>query len=280
MRPARPGPKSLVARIRIDPASIAGTVNNSIVAERVDVLSALRRSYLFEDVTTDDLRPLAATTVVRRLVPREILWPIGAPADEICVAVSGEVKATVVNLDGDEVIHSVYGPGMTFGEPGFFAVDHVRIVETLAVSHSAVLLLHRRELVPFMRRHDKVKDRALEALASNTRWQTTMISALSSRPLVDRLILRLLELADTNPDRAAPGAPALTPKISQTTLAAMVGVSRENVNRALAVLVSRGSIRREGGRYVLVDEAALREQATRDWPMSNRRDRRIDLDGP
>jgi hypothetical protein len=57
---------------------IAGTVNNSIVAERVDVLSALRRSYLFEDLTTDHLRPLAATTVVRRLVPREVLWPIGA----------------------------------------------------------------------------------------------------------------------------------------------------------------------------------------------------------
>jgi CRP-like cAMP-binding protein len=204
------------------------------VASRVDVLSALRKSYLFEDVTTDDLRPLAATTVVRRLVPREVLWPIGAPAHQICVAASGEVRSTVVDLDGDEVIHSVYGPGMTFGEPGFFAVDHVRIVETLAVQHSVVLLLHRRELVPFMRLH---------------------------------------------PDRAA-GALALTPKISQSTLAAMVGVSRENVDRALAALVSRGSIRREGGRYVLVDEAALRQQVTRDWPMSNRRDRRIDLERP
>jgi CRP-like cAMP-binding protein len=168
---------------------------------------------------------------------------------------------------------------MTFGEPGFFAVDHVRIVETLAVQHSAVVVLHRRELVPFMRRHPEVKDRALEALASNTRWQTTMISALSSRPLADRLILRLLELADTNPDRAA-GSPAFTPKISQSTLAAMVGVSRENVNRALAALVSGGAIRREGGRYVLIDETTLREQVTRDWPMSIRRDRRTDLEHP
>ena len=181
------------------PPEPAPTVNTAKVAARVDILSALRRSYLFEDLTTDDLRSLAATAVVRRLVPREVLWPIGAPADEICVAASGEVKATVVNLDGDEVIHSVYGPGMTFGEPGFFAIDHVRIVETSAVQHSAVVVLHRRELAPFMQRHPEVKDRALEALASNTRWQTTMISALSSRPLADRLILRLLELADTNP---------------------------------------------------------------------------------
>lgn len=247
------------------------------MTDRVDVVSALSRSYLFEDLTADDLQPLADRAVVRRLVPRETLWQIGDPAEEIAVAVSGELKVSVVNLDGDEFIHSVYGPGMTFGEPGFFAVDRVRIVELLAVEASVVVLLHRRELVPFMRRHIEVKDRALEALASNTRWQTTMISALSTRPLVDRLILRLLELADTNPARGA-GTRAQTPKISQTTLAAMVGVSRENVNRALATLVSRGAIRREEGRYVLMNEPGLRLEATKDWPISSRRDRRTDLE--
>jgi CRP/FNR family transcriptional regulator, cyclic AMP receptor protein len=249
------------------------------VAEQVDVVAALSRSYLFEDLSAEDLQPLADRTVVRRLVPREAVWRIGEPADEITVVVAGELKVSVVNLDGDEVIHLVVGPGMTTGEPGFFAADPVRIVEVLAVDPSIVLLLHRRELGPFMQRHVEVKDRALEALASNTRWQTTMISALSTRPLLDRLILRLLELAETNPDRGA-GAPAQTPKISQTTLAAMVGVSRENVNRALSALVARGSIRREDGRYVLVDEAGLRQEATRDWAMSSLRDRRVDPGQP
>ena len=249
------------------------------MAERVDVLSVLSRSYLFEDLTVEDLQPLADRAVVRRLVRGEALWRIGEPADEIGVVVSGEMKVSVVNIDGDEIIHFVHGPGMTMGEPGFFAVDRNRIVELLAVEPSVMVLLHRRELVPFMRQHVEVKDRALEALASNTRWQTTMISALATRPLVDRLILRLLELAETNPDRKA-GAAARTPKISQTTLAAMVGVSRENVNRALAVLISRGTIRREAGRYVLIDEARLRREATKDWPMSSRRDRRIEPKQP
>jgi DNA-binding GntR family transcriptional regulator len=52
----------------------------------------------------------------------------------------------------------------------------------------------------------------------------------------------------------------MTPKISQSTLAAMVGVSRENVNRVLSALAAEGSIRRDNGRYVLVDEERLR------WP--------------
>jgi hypothetical protein len=37
----------------------------------------------------------------------------------------------------------------------------------------------------------------LEKLASNERWQTTMISSLATKPLQDRVLLRLLELADS-----------------------------------------------------------------------------------
>jgi DNA-binding GntR family transcriptional regulator len=69
---------------------------------------------------------------------------------------------------------------------------------------------------------------------------------------------------------------AATPKISQSTLAAMVGVSRENVNRALSGLTVDGAIRQEDGRYILVDEERLRREISRDWPLAGRRDRRVD----
>ena len=144
-----------------------------------------------------------------------------------------------MDADGDEVVHFLHGPGMTFGEPGFFAVDHRRDRRGgRRRRRSVVIRLGRRELEPFMARHPSIKDRVLEKLASNKRWQTTMISSLLSRSLTDRLVLRLLELVDSN---AGPRAGlAVTPKISQSTLAAMVGVSRENVNRALSALVGGG----------------------------------------
>ena len=171
-------------------------------------------------------------------------------------------------------MHFLHGRGMTVGEPGFFAVDHRRVVEVVAVAPSVVIRLGRRELEPFMTRYPSIKDRVLEKLASNSRWQTTMISSLMSRSLTDRLVLRLLELVDPVPERG-PGL-STTPKISQSTLAAMVGVSRENVNRALSALAAEGSIRRESGRYVLVDEERLRREVARDWPLAARRDRRLD----
>jgi len=49
------------------------------------------------------------------------VWHAGDPAEELYVVVSGEVKDCLVGMDGNEVIHFVHGPGMTLGEPGFFA---------------------------------------------------------------------------------------------------------------------------------------------------------------
>jgi CRP/FNR family cyclic AMP-dependent transcriptional regulator len=240
-----------------------------------DFLAGLSRSYLFEGLTSEQLESLPTTTL--RVGRGESVMHVGDPADEILVVLSGELKSFVTDADGYEVVHFVHGPGMTVGEPGYFSVERTRIVEVVAVVPSVVIRIHRRDLTPFMEPHSSVKDRALEGLASNTRWQTTMISSLATRPLTDRLVLRLLELVDSSPERL-PGE-AVTPKISQSTLAAMIGVSRENVNRALAVLMAGGAIRQENGRYVLVDEARLRREVSRDWPLAARRDRRTDLLG-
>jgi CRP-like cAMP-binding protein len=244
------------------------------MGEPVDVVPGLARSYLFEDLDDADLAPLAARARTRRLVRGECVWRLGDSADEIGVVLSGEVKSSVVDVDGNEVVHFVHGPGMTIGEPGFFAVDHHRIVEVVAVAPAELIMLGRNLLVPFLARHPSIKDRALEGLASNTRWQTTMIASQLRRSLADRIGLRLLELVDSSRGRVE-GLPA-TPRISQSTLAGMIGVSRENVNRALAMLVTAGLVRQDAGRYVIVDEAALRARIERDGPTAQRRDRRLD----
>jgi CRP-like cAMP-binding protein len=240
-----------------------------------DVLAGLARSYLFEDLTREQLEPLAAVVTTRELVRGEAVCRPGDPADEIYVIMSGEIKDSVVDADGCEVVHFVHGAGMTLGEPGFFAVDRVRIVEVIAIAPTVIIRLGRRELVPFMAEHPSIKDRALEGLASNSRWQTTLVSSLATRSLTDRLVLRLLELVDSSPERQA--GLAVTPKISQSTLASMIGVSRENVNRALAALTTDGVIRQDKGRYVLVDEERLRREVSLGvGPLARRRDRRDD----
>ncbi|MCU1617233.1 MAG: transcriptional regulator, Crp/Fnr family [Frankiales bacterium] len=242
------------------------------------MLGGLTRSYLFDGLTREQLEPLAATATTRTAVRGEYVCHLGDPAHDLYVILSGEVKTSVTDAEGVEVIHRVHGPGMTLGEPGFFAVERTRIVDVVAITPCVLIRLSRRELTPFLQLHPSVKDRALEGLASASRWQTTVISSLLSRSLADRLLLRLLELVDSSPERRS--GLAATPKISQSTLAGMVGVSRENVNRVLSALAIDGAIRQDNGRYVVLDEARLRRELARDWPLARSRDHRLPVETP
>ena len=56
---------------------------------------------------------------------------------------------------------------------------------------------------------------------------------------------------------------------------ALAATRFEFSHRALAGLATDGAIRRDGGRYVLVDEARLRRELARDWPLAWRRDQRF-----
>lgn len=250
-------------------AATRASAHTDAVRDSSEILRGLARSYLFDGMAETVLAPLAAVVTTRRYVRGEYVWRLGDPAEEICVVLEGEVKDSVTDADGFELIHFVHGTGMTFGEPGFFAVDRHRVVENVALEPSELILMRRRELQPFIDRYPVIKDRVLERLASDLRWQSLMIMSVYRRSLADRVALRLLELVDSSND----GEP-VTPKISQSTLASMIGVSRENVNRALAGLVSDGLVRYESGRYMIVDAAALRDRIGSDWPSVLRRDRR------
>jgi CRP/FNR family cyclic AMP-dependent transcriptional regulator len=233
------------------------------VDERREVAGCLLRSYSFEGMTAEQVEPLARVSAVRRLVRGEYVWHAGDPAEELYVVLSGEVKDCLVDMDGNEVIHFTYGPGMTFGEPGFFAQERYRILDVIAMMPTALIRLTRGDLGPFLEQHGVVKDHVLERLASDARFETNLISSLLTQPLAQRLVLRLLELIDPAAE-SEPGQ-AVTPKITQSTLAAMIGVSRENVNRALGALALV---------CVLTDAERLRREVAQGWPLGLRRDRR------
>jgi CRP-like cAMP-binding protein len=83
---------------------------------RDDIVAALTGSYLFGALPGDVIAALAATATVRRLSRNEALFEPGDAADEIYVVLAGQLKDSVINLDGDEVVHFVFDPGKTVGE--------------------------------------------------------------------------------------------------------------------------------------------------------------------
>jgi CRP-like cAMP-binding protein len=242
----------------------------------LDRVSLLLGTYLFEDLSPAELEPLARAVGVRNVARGEYVNHVGDPAEEVYIVASGQLKDSIVTEDGDELVHTFYGAGMLIGEPGFFAAERNRVMAVVAVEPTTVLILGRDALEPFLERHPHVLTRALEGLASVARNQTLLIATLSRRTLPERLLFRLVELADTNvPSEKGAG---MTPKISQSTLAAMVGVTRENVNRALGALAAEGIIRIEGGAYVLPDLERLRAEISNGSPSLIRLNRRTELE--
>jgi CRP/FNR family transcriptional regulator len=242
----------------------------------LDRVSLLLRTYLFEDLSPAELEPLARAATIRRVERGEYVHHVGDQADELFLVASGQMKDSIVTEDGDELVHSFFGPGMLIGEPGYFATERNRVMAVLAVEPTTILVLGRDALEPFLQRHPGVVTRALEGLASVARNQTLLIAMLSRRTLQERLLFRLVELADTNAPREQ--GTGVTPKISQSTLAAMVGVTRENVNRALNALAADGVIRIEGGSYVLPDLERLRAEISNGSPTLTRLNRRTELE--
>jgi CRP-like cAMP-binding protein len=240
----------------------------------LDRVSLLLGTYLFGDLSPAELEPLARATTIRDLVRSERVFNVGDPADAIYVVVSGQLKDTLTTADGDEVVFAVYGPGMIVGEPGFFAPERDRVMAVAALGPTRLLVLAREHLWAFLQQHPQVLVRALESVSTAARRSTDIITALSRLPLGERLFLRLLDLAETYRDAAT--GERFTPKISQSTLAAMVGASRENVNRALAALAAAGAIRIEKGRYAVRDPEGVVE--SHPWPLGA--ERRTEADPP
>ena len=87
-----------------------------------------------------------------------------------------------------------------------------------------------------------------------------MPSEVAYLDIPGRVARKLLELVAVH-GTPANGGTRIEVRISQGTLAEMVAASRENVNRALAPLLSGGIVSHEGGRFTILDIARLRIHA-------------------
>lgn len=231
----------------------------------IDRVLLLLGTTLFGEVSPAELEPLARSGSIRRAVRGEHIFDTADAADAIYVVASGQLKDAIYTEDGAEVVHSLWQPGMILGEVGFFARQRTRVMSLVALEPSTLLVLGREPVTAFMTQHPAVAMRFLEHVATTSRWQTEMIASLARRPLAERVLLRLLDLAESN--GSIDGEVAIAPRVSQTTLASMVGASRENVNRALGALATAGTIRTDAGRYVIADPDRARRDAIAGWPL-------------
>ena len=156
----------------------------------------------------------------------ESIYTQGEAAESVMYVQKGGVKLSVVNGSGKEAVVAMFGPGDFFGE-GCMAGQTVRMGTATAITPTTLLLIERDELLRVLHAEHKLSDHFIAyMLAHNTRVEEDLIDQLfnSSEKRLARTLLLLAHYGkQEQPDR-------ILPKVSQETLAKMIGTTRSRVN--------------------------------------------------
>jgi CRP-like cAMP-binding protein len=188
---------------------------------------------------------------VRKFKKRETVFAQGDAAKSVMYIQEGNVKLTVVNGVGKEAVVAILGPGDFFGE-GCLTGLPFRMATATAMAASTVLVIEKKEMVRVLHREHEFSDRFISyMLARNIRVEEDLTDQLFNS-IEKRLARTLLMLArygrQNQPQR-------MLPKISQETLAGMIGTSRARVNLFMNKFRKLGFITYNGG--IKIDNSLL-----------------------
>jgi CRP/FNR family cyclic AMP-dependent transcriptional regulator len=156
----------------------------------------------------------------------ESIYSQGEAANSVMYIQKGGVKFTVVNGSGKEAVVAMFGPSDFFGE-GCMAGQSVRMGTATAITPSTILVIDKNELLRVLHAEHELSDHFIGyMLAHNIRVEEDLIDQLfnSSEKRLARTLLLLARYGkQEQPDR-------ILAKVSQETLAKMIGTTRSRVN--------------------------------------------------
>lgn len=178
--------------------------------------------------------------------PKQVFFSQGDPADSVFYLQKGRAKVTVVSHAGKEATITLLSAGDFVGEESLAAVSGLRLVTATALTACTALKIDREEMIRAMHEEHGFSDLFLKFLLDRgMRMQADLVDQLfnSSEKRLARILLLMAEFGQ-------PGEPeSVIPKISQETLAEMIGTTRSRVSffmnrfRKLGFIDYNGSIR-------------------------------------
>ena len=170
----------------------------------------------------------------------------GDPANHVLYIQNGGVKLSVVSEAGKEAVVAILGPGEFFGE-GCLAGQPARMGTATAITPTSALVIDKDEMIRVLHKEHMFSDRFISYMLSrNIRVEEDLIDQLfnSSEKRLARTLLLLARYGKQDqPQR-------VLPKVSQETLAEMIGTTRSRVNFFMNKFRKLGFIKYNGGLQV------------------------------
>jgi CRP-like cAMP-binding protein len=183
----------------------------------------------------------------------ESIFTQGDKCKDVFYIQAGGVKLSVLSKTGKEAVVAMLGPGDFFGE-GCLAGQSVRMGSATAITPSTILLVPQKQMEQLLHKQHAMSDRFIaHMLARNIRTEQDLVDQLfnSSEKRLARTLLLLARYGKQDkPIRAVP-------KISQETLAEIVGTTRSRVNFFLNKFKKLGFIEYNGELPIKINNSLL-----------------------
>ncbi|MGD0802015.1 MAG: Crp/Fnr family transcriptional regulator [Terracidiphilus sp.] len=182
-----------------------------------------------------------------QLKPKQAFFTQGDPADCVFYLQSGRAKLTVISKEGKEATIALLGAGDFVGEESLAAMPGLRMATATAIAPCTALKIERAEMIRVMHEERAFTDLFVKFLLDRSmRTQADLVDQLfnSSEKRLARILLLMAEFGLS-------GEPeSLIPKISQETLAEMIGTTRSRVSFFMNRFRKMGFIDYNGGIHV------------------------------
>jgi CRP-like cAMP-binding protein len=175
--------------------------------------------------------------------PATIIFAQGDPAESVMYVEKGAVRLSVLSRAGKEAVVAMLDAGHFFGE-GCLAGQSQRMATASAMAQCTILSVGRKEMVRQLHARPAFADRFLtHMLTRNIRIEEDLIDQLfnSSEKRLARTLLLLARYGEPETSHRA------LPRMSQETLAEMVGTTRSRVNFFMNKFRKLGFIDYNGG---------------------------------
>lgn len=211
-------------------------------------------NYLFRGLTEKALERARAVARTRRYSAGSTIFSQGDVDGGLYCVLSGKVRISASAAGGREVFFNVLEEGDAFGE--IAVIDgNERTASATAVDDCTLTVFTRESFLELVRMEPQLGLNLLKLLCKRVRWTSQLAeeSVLLAAPA--RLAKRLLVLSALH---GTPVADAMELRISQSELAAFLGISRQFVNRHLQDWRQRGWIEIGRSRISVLDGEALK----------------------
>jgi CRP/FNR family transcriptional regulator len=216
----------------------------------------LKSCKLFSDLGPRELDGIQQVAVRKEYRKGQTVFREGEPSRGFCLVVTGAVKVFRVGPDGRERVIHVIEAGDSFAEAAMFMEAYPATAEAL-VSTTAVVLVEKNGFKQLLARDPKLSFKIIGTLV---RWLARMRDALTDLTLKEvpaRFASYVLSLP------ADPGKP-IKMNISKTTIAQMLGTTKETFSRLLHRLAQHRILTYRGNQVRIVNRKRLERIASGD----------------